>query len=116
MLGKPSFFHGKSSEWRDWAFVFGMFCRAVDPKLSEQMQAHALRETGTKYSELDPEEKRLTEQLAYMLILMTKDTALEKARNAPEPAHGLETWRLFNKEWEPQVPGRFGGMLTRIPP
>ena len=27
VLGKPGFFHGKSSEWRDWAFVFGMFCR-----------------------------------------------------------------------------------------
>ena len=37
VLGKPGFFHGKSSEWRDWAFVFGMFCRAVDPKLSERM-------------------------------------------------------------------------------
>ena len=39
-----------------------------------------------------------------MLILMTKDGALEKARNAPEPYHGLETWRLFHKEWEPQLP------------
>ena len=91
-----------------------MFCRAVNPALATAMELYAHRERADALADLDAPTRRLSETLAYMLILMTKDTALEKARNAPEPAHGLETWRLFNKEWEPQVPGRFGGMLIRI--
>ncbi len=98
VLGKPGMFHGKASEWRDWSFVFAMFCRAVNPALATAMELYAHRERADTLAEPDAPTRRLSETLAYMLILMTKDTALEKARNAPEPAHGLETWRLFNKE------------------
>jgi len=96
VIGKPWTFHGKASEWRDWAFVFKMFCTAVDPVLGARMEHHSLQEAGTPLDRLSEEDKRLSNQLAYMLILMTKDVALEKARNAVEPTNGLETWRIYH--------------------
>jgi hypothetical protein len=113
-LGRPGSFHGKSTEWKDWAFGFLSFCTAVSVYMGERMSSYAKLLEGTARVDLSAVDAKVTVQLGYMLILSCKDKAVEKLRNFPDPQHGLESWRRLVQEYEPASAGRFGGMLVGI--
>ena len=49
-----------------------------------------------------------------MLTLLLRGGALEKVRNATEQRNGLEVWRTYLLEYEPDARNRHGGMLAEI--
>ena len=44
-----------------------------------------------------------------------KDKAADKRRNIVDKGSGLEAWRTFCNEYEPQVQNRYGGLLSQVP-
>ena len=91
-LGRPGTFHGKVNEWKDWAFGLMSFCTAVSLYMGERMKSYAKSDVG----------------------IVHRDKAIERIRNFPDPRHGLDSWRLLVREFEPSHAGRFGGMLVGI--
>ena len=55
-----------------------------------------------------------------MLVLLCKETALDRCRwVAQDPevggcSNGYEMWRQFSREFEPQVAGRYQGLLVKV--
>ena len=44
----------------------------------------------------------------------TKGEAAHKRRTIADRGNGLEAWRCFYSEWEPQLQNRFGGLLVQV--
>ena len=63
ILGKPSFFHGKQTEWRDWSYILTIFIGAVDEVMVERMRDYAKRDTITLMADMSSEDRRLSEEL-----------------------------------------------------
>ena len=45
ILGKPSFFHGKQTEWRDWSYGLQIFIGACDESLAATMLQYGKQES-----------------------------------------------------------------------
>ena len=93
VLGKPSNFDGSPGSWKDWSFTRVGYCGAVSERLETLMREWSRKETGGLHADLDPEDRKWSLQLGYMLILSCKDKAIDRIRNFPDPQHGLESWR-----------------------
>ena len=61
----------------------------------------------------DAREKRV-EQLAFMLMMHTKNRAIQMITRLSDPVNGLEIWRRFLEEWEPVNRGRYRAMLMQL--
>ena len=61
----------------------------------------------------DAREKRV-EQLAFMLMMHTKNRAIQMITRLSGPVNGLEIWRRFPEEWEPVNRGRYRAMLMQF--
>ena len=61
----------------------------------------------------DAREKRV-EQLAFMLMMLTKNRAIQMITKLSDTVNGLEIWRRYLEEWEPVNRGRYGAMLMQL--
>ena len=61
----------------------------------------------------DVQEKRV-KQLAFMLMMHTKNRAIKMITRLSDPVNGLEIWRRFLEEWEPENRGRYRAMLMQL--
>ena len=61
----------------------------------------------------DAREKRV-EQLPFMLMMHTKNRAIQMITRLSDPVNGLEIWRRFLEEWEPVNRGRYRAMLMQL--
>ena len=53
-------------------------------------------------------------QLAFMLMMHTKNRAIQMTTRLGDPMNGLEIWRRFLEEWEPVYRGRYRAMLMQL--
>ena len=58
--------------------------------------------------------KKRVEQLAFMLIVRTKNRAIQMITRLSDPVNGFEIWRRFLEEWEPVNRGRYRAMLMQL--
>ena len=53
-------------------------------------------------STMDATDRRRATQLHYILVMPCKDEVAQKRRTIVDKGNGLEAWRVFYAEWEPQ--------------
>ena len=58
--------------------------------------------------------KKRAKQLAFMLIVHTKNRAIQMITRLSDSVYGLEIWRRFLEEWEPVNRGRYRAMLMQL--
>ena len=88
---------------------------AVDEKLCAELadvEANPLRELSLPG--MSDARKKRVEQLAFMLMMHTKNRAIQMITRLSDPVNGLEIWRRFLEEWEPVNRGRYRAMLMQL--
>ena len=88
---------------------------AVDGKLCAELADVEANMLGELFlpGMSDARKKRL-EQLAFMLMVHTKNRAIQMITRLSDPVNGLEIWRRFLEEWEPVNRGRYRAMLMQL--
>ena len=64
--------------------------------------------------EMNDARKKRVKQLAFMLMLHTKNRAIQMITTLSDPVNGLEIWRRFLEEWEPVNRGGYRAMLMQL--
>ena len=59
-------------------------------------------------------QKKRAKQLAFMLMMHTKNRAIQMTTRLSDPLHGLEIWRRYLEEWEPVNRGRYRAMPMQL--
>ena len=113
-LEKPGKFDGAQAHWKDWSEQVQAFCDVADVALGEAMKRYAKAEVGVSMDLMGPEDKKQATKLWYIMILLCKGDAAQKRRTISDKGNGLECWRVFFSEWEPQHQNRFGNLLLQI--
>ena len=88
---------------------------AVDEKLYAELadvEANPLGESSLPGIS-DVQEKRAN-QLAFMLMMHTKNRAIQMITRLSDPVNGLDIWRRFLEVWEPVNRGRYRTMLMQL--
>ena len=88
---------------------------AVDEKLCAELvdvEANPLGELSLPG--MSDVRKKRAKQLAFMLMMHTKNRAIQMITRLSDPVNGLEIWRRFQKEWEPVNRGRYRAMLMQL--
>ena len=83
-IGKPRDFNGSPQDWQEWQFIFKAYATTVESRMKQLMdKAAASGSTVSINSVMNPVEQRLSAQLFYRLVLLSKDRALSLIRNCP---------------------------------
>ena len=88
---------------------------AVDEKLCAELadvEANPLGELSL-LGMSDARKKRV-KQLAFMLMMHTKNRAIQMITRLSDPVNGLEIWRRFLAEWEQVNRGRYRAMVMQL--
>ena len=88
---------------------------AVDEKLCAELadvEANPLGELSLP--EMNDARKKRVEQLAFMLMMHTKNRTIQMITRLSDPLNGFEIWRRFLEEWEPVNRGRYRAMLMQL--
>ena len=59
-------------------------------------------------------QKKRVKQLAFMLMVHTKNRRIQMITRLSDRVNGLEIWKRFLEEWEPVNRGRYRAMLTQL--
>ena len=87
---------------------------AVDEKLCAELADVEANPSGElSLPGMSDVQKKRVEQLAFMLMMHTKNRAIQKIARLSYPVNGLENWRRFLEEWEPVNRGRYRAMLMQ---
>ena len=90
---------------------------AVDEKLYAELEDVEANPLGELFlPEMNDARKKRVKHLAFMLIVHTKNRAIQMITRLSDPVNGLEIWRRFLKEWEPVNGGRYRAMLMQLLP
>jgi len=114
IMDKPTKFFGENSEWKEWSESFVAFCSAADEALGKSLEKYSKLPDPILMSDMSPEERQHSRQLHYMLVMLAKKKAAGMRRSICDKGSGLEAWRVFANEFEPQVQNRYGGLLGQI--
>ena len=75
---------------------------AVDEKLYAELAGVEANTMGElSFPEMNDAREKRAKQLAFMLMMHTKDRAIQMITRLSDPVNGLEIWRRFLQEWEP---------------
>ena len=75
---------------------------AVDEELSAELADAEANPLGEFFLPgMNDARKKRVEQLAFMLMMHTKNRAIQMITRLSDPVNGLEIWRRFREEWEP---------------
>ena len=88
---------------------------AVDEKLCAELanvEANPLGELSLP--EMNDARKKRVEQLAFMLMVHTRNRANQMITRLSDSVNGLEIWRRFLEMWEPVNRGRHRAMLMQL--
>ena len=88
---------------------------AVGEKLCAELadvEANPLGELSLP--EMSDVRKKRAEQLAFILMMHTKNRAIQMIPRLSDPVNGLEIWRRFLEVWEPVNRGRYRAMLIQL--
>ena len=112
LLGKPHDFSGKLDDWRDWSVVFEGYAAAavpVEAGMTRAVEANAIVLNAT----LEAPVVRVSQQLYWMLLMLCKNTALQKVAGAGR-GEGLEAWKLLVERYQPRLKTRYAAQLMKI--
>ena len=112
VLGKPESFDGTTG-WRDWSLVFRSYTAACSTHLGRLMAAAEPADAPVLCAALTPVEAAASNQLHYMLVMITKGGALTRVVNAGS-GEGLEAWRTLVQYHEPTSATRAAGLLQEL--
>ena len=113
-LGKPDSFDGTASKWRDWKVVLTAYTAAVNTDLAALMVAAETTEDPIQNAVLGTlGEREASEQLAFMLVMLSTGAALDQVVNAG-PSEGATAWRSLCRRFEPRIKSRFAGALLGL--
>ena len=88
---------------------------AVDEKLCAELADVEANPLGDLFlPEMDDAREKRVEQLAFMLVMHTKNRTIQMITRLSDPVNGLEIWRRFLEEWEPVNRGRYRAMLMQL--
>ena len=113
LLGKPERWNGNDSTWKDWRFIVRAYLQAAMPQIGVLLQAAEEGNVAVDNTSIPPTEQAASQQLYYVLVLLTHDRALDKVMAAGE-GEGLLAWRQMHTQWEPKSRSRFTSMLVSI--
>ena len=88
---------------------------AVDEKLYAELADVEANPLGELFlpGRSDARKKR-AKQLSFMLMVHTKNRAIQMITRLSDPVNGLEIWRRFLEVWEPVNRGRYRAMLMQL--
>eukprot|EP00971_Amphidinium_carterae_P087465 1730551-Amphidinium_carterae.1 len=110
-LSRPETFTGDHTKWRDWRAVMKAYTGAISPRMGELMTQ--VETTNVLNEAMDPSDRGLSTQLYYMLVMSTKNTALDLTLNAGE-LQGFSAWHALVQRFEPEVTTRYAGALMTL--
>ena len=84
LLGKPEKWNGTDAAWKDWRFVVRAYLQAAMPTIGDLLDRAEGDTTQVECEHLSVEEKASSQQLYYVLVLLTSDRALDKVQAAGE--------------------------------
>merc|ERR1712194_964585 len=115
LLGKPEKWNGNDSTWKDWRFVVRAYLHAAMPSIGPLLNRAEGEDAAQVECEhlADPVENAASQQLYYVLVLLTTERALDKVQAAGE-GEGALAWRHMHWQWEPRSRSRFTSMLLAI--
>ena len=88
---------------------------AVDEKLCAELADVEANPLGDLFlPEMNDPRKKRVEQLAFILMMHTKNRAIQMITRLSDTVNGLEIWRRFLEEWEPENRGRNRAMLMQL--
>ena len=88
---------------------------AVDEKLYPELVDVEAKPLGDfSLPGMSDARKKRVEQLAFILMMHTKNPAIQMITRLSDPVHQLEIWRRFLEEWEPVNKGRYQAMLMQL--
>lgn len=97
VIGKPGKLNAKDAgEWRTWSFVMTAYCGAIKPRMQE-MRERCIEgdETGSMNVHLTPMDRRLSQQLYYILVLLVEERFTQKLV-AVGRGEGFLAWRRLS--------------------
>ena len=88
---------------------------AVDEKLCAELADVEANPLGDlSLPGMSDTRKKRVKQLAFMLMVHTKNGAIQMITRLSDPVEGFEIWRRFLEEWEPVNRGRYRAMLMQL--
>ena len=113
LLGKPDKFDGKDTSWKDWRFVTRAYFLAAMPGIDLLLDLAEGGDQEVTNVFLDQRGASISKQLYYVLVMLTKDRALDKVQSVGT-GEGVKAWREMHLQWEPRTKTRLTGMLVQI--
>jgi hypothetical protein len=113
LLGKPDKFDGKDTSWKDWRFVTRAYFLAAMPGIDLLLDLAEGTDQEIENVFLDQRTASISKQLYYVLVMLTKDRALDKVQSVGT-GEGAKAWREMHLQWEPRTKTRLTGMLVQI--
>ena len=111
---KPETFAGETHEWKGCSFKMRQYIAAVDEELYLELVNVEANPLGELFLPgMSNVRKKRTKQLAFMLMMHTKNRAIQMIKRLSDTVSGLEIWRRFLEEWEPLNRGRNRAMLMQ---
>ena len=100
LLGKPDKFDGKDTSWKDWRFVVRAYFLAAMPGIDLLLDLAEGTDQDIENIDLDQRDASISKQLYYVLVMLTKDRALDKVQSVGT-GEGARAWRKMHLPWEP---------------
>ena len=94
VIGKPDQFDGDPKKYADWSFKPRSHLGAVDHRYQQVLTTTETSSTPRLNATLGSEERALSTQMYYILVMTTAGAALDKCHN-PGVNEGFEAWRQF---------------------
>ena len=77
LLGKPEKWNGADNTWKDWRFVVRAYLQAAMPTIGNLLDRAEGDVAQVECEHLSAEDKNASQQLYYVLVLLTTDRALD---------------------------------------
>ena len=110
VIGWPDHYNGDPTRFGDWSFKLNSYMGALDSRWRQLFAEAEQSAVPIKNATRNSTDATLSVQQCCVLVRLSTDTALDKCHNA-RINEGLETWRQFTVEWEPNLMSRYVELL-----
>lgn len=113
MLGRPEIFTGEEQRWSDWSTVLKAYAGLCDAALVDAMPRVEAAPAEGVNADLQPGERDASVALFYMLVLLTRNEALNIVINSGT-GEGLLAWRRLVQRFDSSAATRLAGLLLSL--
>lgn len=114
VLGKPSIFYGKDSEFHDWNFSLTNYLGCLRSDVPTMMEIAAKQKQPIPMDVLTPEQTQICKSLYYVLSMLVKKKALKIVKKLHKEKNGFEAYRKLCIRFDPEHAGRTMVKLQNI--